>query len=63
MPDAEGNQKADSSTGTPLHAYKNESGFGSSDPHPEDTKGDPSAQDILSQPMGERADPQKGFKP
>jgi len=63
MPDVEGNQKADSGTDTPLHAYKNESGFGSSDPHPEDVKGDPAAQDILSQPMEERDDPQKNFQP
>ncbi|HEX2053026.1 MAG TPA: hypothetical protein VHJ78_04765 [Actinomycetota bacterium] len=63
MPDAEGNFTADSGTDTPLHAGKEESGFGSSDPHQEDVKGDPTAQDIVDTPMEERNDPQKNFNP
>jgi hypothetical protein len=59
MPDAEGNQKADSGTDTPLHAYKNESGSGSSDPHPEDVKGDPTGSDIAQESMADRGDPGK----
>ena len=59
MPDAEGNVKADSGTDTPLHAYKNESGFGSSDPHPEDVQGDPTGADIAQAPIEERNDPGK----
>lgn len=63
MPDEEGNVKADSGTDTPLHAYKQPSGGGSSDPHQEDTQGDPTAQDIQQAPMDERNDPQKNFNP
>ena len=59
MPDAEGNVKADSGTQTPLHAYKQESGGGSSDPHQEDVSGDPTAGDVLQEPVEERQDPDK----
>lgn len=63
MPDAEGNQKADSGTQTSLHAYKQESGSGQSDPHQEDVSGDPTAKDILEEPVEQRDDPQKNFNP
>lgn len=59
MPDAEGNVKEDSGTQTPLHAYKQESGGGSSDPHQEDVAGDPTAGDVLQEPIEERQDPDK----
>jgi hypothetical protein len=59
MPDAEGNMKADSGTDTPLHAYKQGSGDGSSDPHQEDVAGDPTAGDVLQAPIEERQDPGK----
>lgn len=54
MPDTEGNFTADSGTDTPLHAYKQESGAGMSDPHQEDVKGDPTAQDIVQTQADER---------
>lgn len=59
MPDEEGNMKADSGTETPLHAYKNPSGGGSSDPHQEDVQGDPTAGDVAQTPVEERQDPGK----
>lgn len=59
MPDEEGNQKADSGTDTPLHAYKQESGSGMSDPHQEDVVGDPTASDVAQEPVQERQDPGK----
>lgn len=59
MPDAEGNFTADSGTDTPLHAYKQESGGGMSDPHQEDVQGDPTAADVAQSAPGERQDPDK----
>ncbi len=59
MPDAEGNMKADSGTETPLHAYKQESGDGLSEPHQEDVQGDPTGQDVAQDPIDERGDPGK----
>ena len=59
MPDADGNLKADSGTETPLHAYKNPSGDGLSEPHPEDVEGDPTGQDIAQSSVEDRGDPGK----
>lgn len=59
MPDAEGNVKADSGTDTPLHAYKQGSGNGLSEPHPEDVQGDPTGDDVEAKPIEERQDPGK----
>lgn len=50
MPDAQGNQKADSETDTSLHAYKD---------RPEDIKGDPTGSDVAQESKGERNDPDK----
>lgn len=57
MPDEEGNVKADSGTETPLHSYKQESGDGLSEPHQDDVKGDPTAGDIMQEPVEERDHP------
>lgn len=59
MPDAEGNEKADSGTETPLHAYKQESGDGLSQPHQDDVEGDPTGGDVVQEPIEERSDPGK----
>ena len=56
MPDEEGNMKADSGTDTPLHAYKQGSGDGLSQPHQEDVEGDPTAGDVVQEPIEERGD-------
>jgi hypothetical protein len=59
MPDEEGNMKADSGTDTPLHAYKQESGDGLSEPHQDDVLGDPTGGDVVQEPIEERQDPGK----
>ncbi|CAN5873320.1 hypothetical protein BH23ACT12_BH23ACT12_00310 [soil metagenome] len=59
MPDADSNLKADSGTDTPLHAYKQGSGDGLSEPHQEDVVGDPTGDDVANTPIEDRGDPGK----